>query len=143
MRVNVRADALTPALSHREREKTNLTNTFSSVASVPCLPGRPARRVWDNALSSPFAPHDTPLSRRPQITRDLQRPLGRGKQLQHQRHAPLGDRRIGGLTKHLLHSHRQRGRVIFMITNGDPASRRHSVMRRQFTIQTLLHSPIK
>src|SRR5699024_8178389 len=65
VRVNVRADALTPALSHREREKTNLTNTFSSVASVQYLPGRPARHVWDNALSSLFAPHDTPLSRRP------------------------------------------------------------------------------
>ncbi|CSO05506.1 phosphonate metabolism protein [Shigella sonnei] len=51
-------------VQRREREKTNLTNTFSSVASVPCLPGRPARRVWDNALSSLFAPHGTLLSRR-------------------------------------------------------------------------------
>ncbi len=58
-----------------------------------------------------------PLPEGAQIAGDLQRTLGRRQQLQHQRHPSLGDHRRRGLAEHLLHTHRQRWRVLRMVSD--------------------------
>lgn len=80
-------------------------------------PDRPARRASDSVPSSLSAPRGSSLPEGAQIAGDLRRTLGRRQQLQHQRHPPLGDHRRRGLAEHLLHTHRQRWRVLRMVSD--------------------------
>lgn len=82
-----------------------------------------------------------PLPEGAQIAGDLQRTLGRRQQLQHQRHPPLGDHRRRGLAEHLLHTHRQRWRVLRMVSDRQAAAGRHGIVRRQLAIQLLAQRP--